>query len=245
MDVDSLRIEDFYPILVPNKNWYWLGHSNIEDFVLTKRINSLEAKQYSNSITDFLWDTDRERLLEFLEAADGIKLWKLYLLPELKRLIENIDFTNEHTILQSFAGFFRIKFELEWNSKKRQFESHSSSHGEPHYELIFNFCDLKFNTFDFEAYFEKEYHDRDTIARLVINRKHLKELYRKVKDTIPKKTRYYRFREEEITTYEIDLCQFLESSENCRIVADVGMTHYISKLIKDLKQLIKSKPSNS
>lgn len=111
-ELKNVRIEDFSPILIPYKNWYRFSHSDIKTYIITKHINCLETGQFSELVTESLWEPDDNRILEFLQSANRDKIWTFYLIPELERLLHNINFTNEQTVLLSFIDFFNIEFEL-------------------------------------------------------------------------------------------------------------------------------------
>lgn len=116
--LQNIIIEDFKPILIPYKNWYRFGHSDIKTYIIVKYVDCFEGDQFSKLVSESLWEHDNHRILQFLQSANNTKIWTFYLIPELERLFGCINFTNQQTVLISFIDFFNIEFELVWEKKK-------------------------------------------------------------------------------------------------------------------------------
>lgn len=235
----KIRIEDFKPILIPYKNWYRFGHSDIQTYIIAKYIDCIEGDQFSKLVSESLCHDDDHRILQFLQSANSIKIWTFYIIPELERLLGCINYTNQQTVLISFTDFFNIEFELAWEKKK--FDSFSASNSESHYENLLHFCGIEFYVSDFEIYFEEDYQHGDTITKLSINTKILRKLYKRVIATIhPKKSRYLA-REDSVNVFAIKLSDFLKTEDNYTIANDIGMVSYVNDKIRRIREIIESK----
>lgn len=241
MELPNIRMEDFSPILIPYQNWYRFSHTDIKTYILAKYIDSIEEEQFSELITEFLWEPSETTLLEFLQSANKGELWKLYIIPELERLLSSINFSNQHTMLLSFVEFFNVEFDLAWDKKEKKFDSCSSSYSESHYENILSFCSKEFYIHDFETYFIKDYQLGDSVTRLSIDTRVLNKLYKKVIDTIPEKTGRHLMSEEPVTFFEIKPSDFLKSDENYNIARDIGMVFYVCDLVNTIREIIENK----
>ncbi|WP_416864669.1 MAG: hypothetical protein ACMVP2_19175 [Imperialibacter sp.] len=237
--VKKIRIEDFNPILIPYKDWYRFGHSEIKTYIIVKYIDSFEGDEFSRLITESLWEPDDHGILQFLQSANTSKLWELYITPQLERLLDSLIFTDRQATVLSFVDFFSVKFELEWNKKENKFESFSSSNSEFHLENLLHFCGIGFYISDFEIYFEEDYQHSDAITRLSINTQVLSKLCKRVVDTVPKKTSRHLRNEDSSTVFEIRLSDFLQSEENYTIANDIGMVSYIQDTIRKIKEIIR------
>ena len=236
----SLTIDNLHPFIIQYKNWYRFSNSDVETFISTKYIEPLDQDEYNEAITDLLCEPDETKLLEFLQSANQAKLCDFYIIPEIKRLLNEIDNSSQQKILISFVDFFKIEFDLEWNQKDKMFEMSSSSYSEFYYEHIISFCNKKFYLHDFETYFCEYYHDKDVIERLYIDRCAAKELYTKVIKSVPKNTVRNRFNiDNTIGTFEIKLSDFLKSEDSYIIAKNIGMTKYVNNIIYKLNEIIK------
>lgn len=244
-ELQNVRIEDIRPILIPYKNWYQFSHSDIKTYIVSKHINSAEIDQFSELVTESLWEPDDFRILSFLQSANRDKTWMFYIIPELERLLDSINFANEQTVLHSFIDFFSVEFDLAWEKKEKRFDSFSSSNSESHYENLLHFCGIEFYVSDFETYFEDDYQHGDTITKLNINTKILRKLYKRIIETVPKKTSRYLLREDPITVFEIKLSDFLKSEENYSLARDIGMESYINDVIRGIKGIVKNKKAQT
>lgn len=234
----KLTIDDLSPIIVPYKSWYKFSANVLGRYFLARHIYAItddylfkEQIIYAHA----LFDPYDNQILEFLQSIDKKRLWNFYIITELNRLINQIDFTSEKTMALSFINFFTIEFDLCWNEKEKTFDTFSSSCGESHFENILSFCNIEFYTSDFEIYFEEEYQDADTIKRLNINTKIVKKLNQIVLKTIQSKKGRYIGTDEPVTFYEIKLFDFLKSEKNYQIACEVEMICYITQVIEKIK----------
>ena len=234
-------IEDLKPILISNGNWYRFSHSDITTYIVAKYVDSFEGNPFSKLVTESLWEHDNHRVLQFLRSANNTKIWISYLIPELERLLKNINFTNKQTVLLSFIDFFDIEFELVWEKKDKKFETFSGYNSESHYENLLYFCDIEFYVSDFETYYEEDYQHGDTITRLSINTKITRKLYKRVTVTAPQRTRRYLASEDTVTVFEIKLSDFFKTEENYTIANDIGMVSYVHDIIRTIKAIIENK----
>ena len=239
-ELQNVRIEDFSPILIPYKNWYRFSHSDIKTYIITKYINCIETGQFSELVTEYLWEPDDNRILDFLQNANRDKTWAFYIIPELERLLDSINFTNEQTVLLSFSDFFSVEFELLWEKKEKRFDTFSASNSESHYENLLHFCGIYFYVSEFETYFENDYQHGEVITKLSINTKIVGKLYKRVIETVPKKTSRYLLSEDSVTVFEIKLSDFLKSEENLAIARDIGMVSYVSDIVGRIKAIIEN-----
>ncbi|MFN6945829.1 MAG: restriction endonuclease [Cytophagaceae bacterium] len=237
----NFQIKDLSPVIIPYKNWFRFSHSDIEKYILTKYIDFFEGEQFLRSINEFLCVPNDIKLLEFIQTANENKLWGFYIIPELKRLLKNINLINQQETILSFVDFFNIEFELAWNKKEKVFEVYTSSNVESHYEHILLFCKKEFNIHDFETYFLKDYQNEDTILRLGINTKVVNKLVKQVICTVSKKTANYCMSEEQVAVFEIKLLDFLKLDENFKIAKEVGMVSYVNDLIFSIRNIIENK----
>lgn len=236
----NIHIEDFKPIVISYGNWYRFGDANIETYIKAKYIASLKDSKFSELITQSLCDPDETKLLDFLQSANKEKLWSVYIIPELKKLIKDIDLTNERTILLSLVDFFNIEFDLSWHKNRKTLESYSSSLSNSYYEHILLFCNKKFYVSDFETYFEKDFQDSETILRLSLDITILNELYKRVISTISKKEVRSIIGEKPITIFEIKLSDFLKSDKNYKTLKDIGMVKYTFDLVQTIRGIIEN-----
>src|SRR5690606_23494264 len=133
----KLDIEDLSPIIVPYKSWYKFSANVLEKYFLARYIYAItDDNQFKEQIIDVSDEPYDNQILEFLQSIDKKKLWDFYIIPELKRLIEYIDFTNEKTVALSFINFFAIEFDLTWNQKEKTFDTFGSSFREAHFNLF-------------------------------------------------------------------------------------------------------------
>lgn len=234
----KLTIDDLSPIIVPYKSWYKFSANALEKYFLVRNIYVItDDIQFKEQIIDAhaLFAPYDNQILEFLQSIDKERLWDCYIVPELRKLIDQIDFTNDKTMVLSFINFFAIEFELDWNKKEKTFDSLGSSFRESHFENILSFCNIEFYISDFETYFEEEYQGDDTIKRLNINTKIVKKLNQTVLKNVQSKKGRYFGTDEPVTFYEIKLFDFLKPEENYQIAHEVGMICYITQVIEKIK----------
>lgn len=111
---------------------------------------------------------------------------------------------------------------------------------ESHYESLLHFCGIEFCVNDFEAYFEHDYQHGDAVTKLSVNTKVLRKLYKRVIETVPKKTKRYLLSEESVTVFEIKLSDFLKPEENYTLAKDIGMVSYVCDVISRIRVIIKN-----
>jgi len=234
-----LAIESLAPIIIPYKNWYKFSASVFETYFLAKHIFAVtDNNQFKEEIINVNIDPDDNHFFEFLQLIDRKRLWDFYIIPELNRLIGEIDFTDQKSMALSFVDFFKIEFELDWDQKERSFDTWGSSCSEAHFEGIFPLCSVGFYPSDFEIYFEEAYQTEDAIKRLNINTKVVKALVQAVRKTISTQDYYPDWLDEPAKVYEIKLADFLQSENNYQIACEIGMITYIARVIGKIKNVI-------
>ena len=224
-ELQNISIEDLSPILIPDKNWYRFSHADIQTYIITKYVNGLEADRSSELVTAYLGEYDDYRILQFLQSANSIKIWKSYLVPELQRLLNSINFANQQTVLLSFIDFFDVEFALAWEQKR--LNAFLSSYSEAHYEYLLHFCGIEFYIGDLGIYFE------DAITKLSKSTKMAKELY----EHIPKKN----INKDAVMNFEVSLLDFLKSDEYYTVVQQTGMASYVNGIVESIAQVISDK----
>lgn len=237
----ELTIERLAPIIIPYKSWYKFSASVFETFFLAKHLSTVtDNNQFKEEIVNVYIDPDDDQFFEFLQSIDRKRLWDFYIIPELNRLIGQIDFTDQKSMALSFTDFFKIGFELNWDQKERSFDTWSSSCSEAHFEGIFPICGVKFYLGDFETYFEEEYQTEDAIKRLNINPKVVKALVQTVRKTISTQDYHPDWLDDPAKVYEIKLADFLQPEKNYQIACEIGMITYIMEVIGKIKDIIVS-----
>jgi DNA polymerase III delta prime subunit len=232
----ELGIEKLSPIIVPQKNWFKFGSSIFKNYILTRYIYAItDDSHFKERIIDISIDEPCDNdVLSFLQTLDKKRLFEQYIIPELNRLVEHIDFTNERTKALSFIKFFDIDFDLDWNKKEKTFDTSSSSCSESHFENILSFSNIEFYTSDFETYFEEEYQGESTVSRLNINTKIVKKLKQAVLETIEPKNRQSFITGEPVSLFEIKLSSFLQKEKNYQIAREIGIIDYIDQIIEKI-----------
>jgi|GEM_PF-5048155 len=245
--LSRLNIEDLSPIIIPSKSWYRFSAGIFRKYFLAHHIYAFpDNDQFKNQIIHTLTDAHFDnQILEFLQSIDKTRLWNFYLIPELKRFLKHIDFSNEKTIMFSFISFFSIEFELIWDKKEKNFENYISSCIESHFDNIFSFCKIELYISDTETYFTEKYQDENTIKRLSINTKIVKQLNQIILKTVQPKNSSYLGSDEPGTFFEIKLFDFLQSENNYQIIHKIGMVGYIVQGIEKIKGQITSWMDNS
>jgi DNA polymerase III delta prime subunit len=236
----TLCIQDLNPIVIPFKNWYRFGAHVFEKYFLARHISSIaDNHQFKEQIIDaaMMEGPEETQTLKFLQAIDKKRLWDSYIIPELKRLIGQIDFTSEKATVLSFIKFFSIEFKLDWKKKEKTFERSSSSCSEWHYDNMLLFYKVEFYANDFELYFVEEYQGEDSIKRLTINPQSVKKLNQIVRQTIKPERSHFVTGEAE-TLYNINLSDFLEPEENYQIAREVGIITYVFHIIEEIKTIL-------
>lgn len=235
----GLTIERLVPIIIPYKNWYKFSASVFQTYFLTKHLSTvIDNNQFKEQVRNVPTHPDDNEFLEFLQSINRKRLWDFYIIPELNRLIGQIDFTDQKSMALSFINFFEIEFELTWDKQTRSFDTWGSSCSEAHFEGIFPLCSIEFYLSDFETYFEEVYQNKDAIKRLYINTKIVKALVQAVRKTISIQEYHPRWLDEPAEVYEIKLAEFLQPEANYKIACEIGVVTYVAQVIGKIKNFI-------
>lgn len=236
--IPSLKIEQLCPIIVPYGNWYKFGNTLFQEHLKAKYLYSItDNHQYREEIIDACHSPYDNQILEFLQSIDKRRLYDNFIIPEVNKFINAIDFTNQRSIAISYVSLFGIECDLSWNKKEKTLECFSSSCAHTHYENILSLCGGEFHIDDLEVFFMEDIHE-DTIKRLNINTEISNELSRLVIKTMQSKPGRYLILNEPVRLFEIKFSNFLQLDENYQIAEKVGMINYILQTVEKIKCLL-------
>lgn len=234
----ALQISELSPIIVPYKNWFKFSNDCFQLYFQAQYIAKLNDSSFFTKLGEALQEPAELRFLQYLEIMDKDRLWNTFIIPEFKRFLRSVDFTNEKTKILSFINFFHINFDLEWIPEENSFEVFSDSCSEYHYEQLFAFCNIDFSPMDLEYYFIGKKPYDCTPERIAINRKMMPILTAAVCKTVRPHATPYLFSHLPTTVYQIQLAQFINSNEHFSLFQNIGMNGYIDAKIKKIIEIV-------
>jgi hypothetical protein len=176
-------------------------------------------------------------LLRYLSYKCKDRLNEDLIVPELQRLLSNIDSKSPKTIVSSLLDFFKIDYEVEWIKKEKRLEEMGLKDAEFFIELLIQHIGIDFSTFDFSVYLLNDcYGIENNIQKYFMNKKAYNNLYKYIVTKVPKRNGFTRLTKESTIYFDIKLYELVKDDQFYLILQEVGMENYILTLYERIKQ---------
>lgn len=237
-NISHYEIDVLYPIIVTDSKWYKFSSYDFQVYFITEHFSNLKSnKEFKEKVIDYTFEMFDLELLRYLSYKCKDRLNEALIVPELQRLLSNIDSKSPKTIVSSLLDFFKIDYEVEWIKKEKRLEEMGLKDAEFFIELLIQHIGIDFSTFDFSVYLLNDcYGIEHNIQKYFMNKKAYNNLYKYIVTKVPKRNGFTRLTKESTIYFDIKLYELVKDDEFYLILQEVGMENYVLNLYERIKQ---------